>query len=308
MHFSAWRRAVHYWDQVFFKPGDTTPCAVLRIAFCLVLLPYVTVLGLDLPVFHGETGLMPFETSVSLIDPDVLSPLGWLAPNDALLWFCYWLFVIQTLLLLLGVKCRIQALCVFFWLVAFQHRHNLLLDGGDTLARLIAFYLFCMPCGERFSIDAWLKKRKGEGMPRKRPLWGLRLVRIQMIFLYLSTALSKAGGGKWLDGSAMVYVVQLHDLFGRFPLPSLLTTSLPVLHFLTWLVLVVEFLIPLGLCFKQSRMVTVPAAVLFHLAIDYSMNLYLFQWFMIVGLLSFIDWSGFKVSRRNETGGKALSG
>ncbi|MCB1122477.1 MAG: HTTM domain-containing protein [Verrucomicrobiae bacterium] len=295
MKSRSWNYWVVVWDDIFFKPRDTTACAVVRIAFGLTLLPYALILGLDLIQFHSETGLLPYSVSVALVDPDVLSPLGWLAPNDVMLWFCFYLFVIQVLLLLFGVKSRLQAICVFFWLVAFQHRNNLLIDGGDTLARLLAFYLFCMPCGERFSLDSFLEQKK-HIKPRELPVWGLRLLQIQMVLLYISTALSKAGGTKWLDGSAMVYVVQLNDVFGRFPLPQFLLGSLPALHVLTWLVLVVEFLIPIGLCVKRTRMITVGLAILFHLALDYSMNLYLFQWFMIVGLLSFVDWERFGVA------------
>ena len=38
----------------------------------------------------------------------------------------------------------------------------------------------------------------------------------------------------------------------------------------------------------ENRSFTVVLAIVFHLALDYSMNLFLFQWFMIVGLLSFM--------------------
>lgn len=144
-----------------------------------------------------------------------------------------------------------------------------------------------MPCGERLSIDGWLRRRKGVAV-RLLPVWGLRLLQIQMILLYLSTALLKAGGEDWLNGSALIYITQLHDVFGRFPLPSFLLQSIPLLKAITWGVLIVGILIPFGLWFSKTRSFTVVLAIAFHLALDYSMNLFLFQWFMIVGLLSFM--------------------
>ena len=261
-------------------------CAIIRIAFGLVLIPYVFVLGADLSVFHGEGGLLPFDIAVTLVDSDVLSPLGWIAPNDTALWFCFWFFCIQVILLVLGVETRFQAFGVFFWLIAFQHRNNLLLDGGDILARLTAVYLMCMPSGERFSVDAWFRSRKNLA-PRLLPIWGLKLLQIQMILLYLSTALLKVSGEKWLDGSALMYIVQLDDMFGRFPLPEAMLESIVFLKLLTWLVLLVEVSIPFGLLLNRTRIVTIVVAIVFHLSIDYSMNLFLFQWFMIVGILSF---------------------
>ncbi len=275
------------WDNYFFKPRDTIVCSIVRIAFALVLVPYLLILGLDLETLFGETGVLPYAQSRVLVDSDVLSPLGWLAPSNTALWFCYWLFVFQVICLLLGISSRFQAIAVLFWLMAFQHRNNLTIDGGDTQARLTAFYLFCMSCGERLSIDGWLRRRKGFAV-RLLPVWGLRLLQIQMILLYLSTALLKAGGEDWLNGSALIYITQLHDVFGRFPLPNFLLQSIPLLKAITWGVLIVEILIPFGLWFSKTRSFTVVLAIAFHLALDYSMNLFLFQWFMIVWLLSFM--------------------
>ena len=275
-------------DRLFFKPSDTAMCAVVRIGFGLILLPYVFILGLDLEAFHGESGVLPFGVSRMLVDDDVLSPLGWIAANDTSLIFCYLFFLFQALCLLIGFGSRFQALGVFFWLIAFQHRNSLLIDGGDILAHMIAFYLFCMPCGERFSMDAWMRGRRGK-VPRELPIWGLRLLQVQMFLLYLSTSLLKYSGVAWRDGSAMVYIVQLNDVWGRFPLPEALFGSVFFLKILTLTVLVLELLIPFGLVVKSTRMFTVCTAMCFHLAIDYSMNLFLFQWIMIVGLLSYVD-------------------
>jgi hypothetical protein len=281
-------RLLRAWDNYFFKPQDTSVCGIVRIAFGLVLIPYVFILGMDLSIFHSQGGLLPFEISLVLIDPDVISPLGWIAPNDGMLYLCFGVLSLQVLLLIFGISSRFQALGVFFWLVSFQHRNNLLIDGGDTLARLTAFYLVCMPCGEKFSVDSWLRSHRNL-KPRLLPVWGLKLLQVQMVLLYLSTALLKLSGEKWLDGSALMHIVQLNDLFGRFPLPGFITGSVLILKVMTWLVLVLEILIPIGLIFRRTRPATLCVAVLFHLSLDYSMNLFLFQWFMIVGLLSFIQ-------------------
>ena len=72
MKSRSWNYWVVVWDDIFFKPRDTTACAVVRIAFGLTLLPYALILGLDLIQFHSETGLLPYSVSVALVDPDVL--------------------------------------------------------------------------------------------------------------------------------------------------------------------------------------------------------------------------------------------
>ncbi len=280
------KRWLIHWDRFFFQSADTTLCAVIRIAFALVLLPYLLVLGMNLEPLWGESGVLPFAVSQALLDSDALSPLGFLAPNETTLYLSFLCFFLQVIFLLFGVKSRFQAFGVFFWLMAFQHRNNLTIDGGDTLARLTAFYLFCMPCGERLSVDQWWRAKKGH-LPRFRSIWGLRLLQIQMTLLYASTAILKLQGAEWKDGTALMYVVQLHDVYGRFPLPGFLFESLVLLKGMTWIVVSAEILIPIGLWVKSTRVLTVCLAMAFHLAIDYSMNLFLFQWFMIVGLLSF---------------------
>lgn len=277
------------WEAFFFSPGDVRVCAVLRIGFGLILLPYLFVFGLDLQVFFGESGILPYEVSRQVIDPDAYSLLGWLAPTSATLTLCYLIFWLNVVLLLFGVCARFQAFAVFFWLVAFQHRNVFLIDGEDILARWIAFSLILMPCGEHFSVDAWRRRLKGL-FPRERALLGVRILQIQMTLVYASTALLKLDGAEWMDGTAVVYAVQLTDLFGRFPLPDFLLQSPRLLMLATWGVLVVECAIPLMLWFGETRRWAILLGVLLHLSLDYSMNLFLFQWLMLLGLMAFVDW------------------
>ena len=39
----------------------------------------------------------------------------------------------------------------------------------------------------------------------------------------------------------------------------------------------------------RTRRIAIAVAIAFHLAIDYSMNLFLFHWLMILGVLSFAE-------------------
>ena len=66
---------------------------------------------------------------------------------------------------------------------------------------------------------------------------------------------------------------------------------LTCLKVVSWSVLLVEFLIPCLLWNRRTRLLGLALAVPFHLGIDYSMNLNLFHWIMLTGLLSFVDWN-----------------
>jgi hypothetical protein len=123
--------------------------------------------------------------------------------------------------------------------------------------------------------------------------WALRLVQFQITVIYLSTAWEKWQGQTWRDGSALYYVSLMDDLFGKFWLPSFLYESQSILVICTWCVVLLEAALPLFLWLPWTRRGALLVAICFHLAIEYSMNLFLFEWLMILGLISFSrtsDW------------------
>ena len=52
---------------------------------------------------------------------------------------CLLLLMLQSGMLLVGFYSRVQAASIFFWLVSFQNRNPLILDGEDTVFRIFAF-------------------------------------------------------------------------------------------------------------------------------------------------------------------------
>lgn len=281
-----WRR----WDRFFFVRRDLSMCGVIRIAFSSLLLINLLVLMPDLETWFGVEGCLPLGASRQVIDSDTITLFQWLPESDTVLWTCFGVFFLQVLCLLVGFLSRFQAACVFLWLVSFQHRNAIILDGEDTVFRLICFLLIFMPAGGYLSLDSCWRARRGRVQENtERPVWPLRLLQIEMSLIYLSTALEKLDGKEWINGTALYYVSRLDDLFGRFWVPSVLFDSMPILIIMTWLVLAFELLVPFALWFEETRRVALVVAFTFHLAVDYTMNLFLFQWIMMVGLLSFVE-------------------
>ena len=56
----------------------------------------------------------------------------------------------------------------------------------------------------------------------------------------------------------------------------------------TWSALAIEAALPILLWFRPTRRPAIVAGIGLHLAIEASMNLFLFEWIMILGLLSFV--------------------
>lgn len=287
-------RLRHGCDRFFFGPQDLRICAVVRIGYAALALVWLAVLYPDLGRWYSANGLVPAPTAEKLMPVEGWSLLTVLPQGAAWLHAAYFLAVAHACLLLLGFFSRVNAAALFVWIVSFCHRNGLILDSEDTVFRLVGFFLILMPCGARWSVDAWLKRRlhgklaSPEGEPSSPAAWGLRLLQIQMCVIFVSAGLCKVQDSFWQDGTAMYFVARLDDYFGRFPAPALLWQTPWLVRLISWSVVAAELLIPALLWLPSVRRWALAAAVVFHLANEYTMHLFLFHWIMLVGWSSFL--------------------
>jgi len=278
------RRLADRWEEFFFRPVDARFVDAFRIAYAAILLvdcvgylPFVN-------MWWGVEGVVPFDVARTLIDADTLTIFTWLPQSDVLLWVCFGIFTAQAVALLLGYKARFQAVCVYIWLISFQHRLHLINDGEDKMLRIFGFLLIFMPIGRWLSIDSGARLSG----PPQAPAWALRLVQFQTALVVFCAGWEKCLGASWQNGTAMYYVTRMNDFYGRFPAPDALLNSMTALKAMTWATLAVEIGLPLLVWFRPLTLPVVAAAVGFHLVIEYQMNLFLFQWLMILGWLTFL--------------------
>src|SRR5262249_37591619 len=112
-------------------------------------------------------------------------------------------------------------------------------NAGDQVRNIALFYLMLCPCGAAWSLDSlwarwlgrhdfWLSRFLGRppGPVYVSP-WALRLLLIQMAYIYCFNGIYKAFGEEWRRGNSLYYV--LNDLtlarwsYARFPIPVALT-------------------------------------------------------------------------------------
>ena len=298
------RGVARAFEEFFFSPLDTRACAVLRIGFAVCVIVDLLVIRGSVERWFGEDGLLPLAASRGLVDPHAISPFEWLPASSSTPWIVFGLASAHAVLLLLGVGPRFQALGLLLCLQAFQVRNMLILDGSGIVLRTFAFYLVLMPSADAFSVRAWLARRRGAPLPSVRPAWGLVLFRFQMGLIYVGSAWEKLNGADWIDGSALYYISRLDDNFAHGPILDSVFGSLAVCRVLTWATLAVEILLPILLWFARTRRLGIVLGVLFHLGLAMTMNLFLFPWIMIVGLLAFLgtgDFERFARWRRSST-------
>ena len=203
------------------------------------------------------------------------------------------------------VCCRAKARLLFLWIVSFQVRNNLINDGEDCLMRLLGFFMIWLPSGRCWSVNALLRRWWQSGSTLHAPHsalasdcfvpgWSLRLFQIEMAAMLFSSGLIKLGGEPWLNGTALYYVSRLDDLFGRFPVPAWLFDTPWIVAVVTWSVVAAEVLIPLLIWFRETRLPCLLVLLVFHLANEWTMNLFLFHWLMLCGWISFVSPEDFR--------------
>jgi hypothetical protein len=292
----------------FHRKANLSIFGPIRIAYATLLLINILAWWPDIETWFCETGVLTLSASRTAIDPDTITIFQWLPATSSVAWTCYILLVICALALLVGFYTRFQLICIFILFTSFVHRNNLIFDGEDIVFRLMAFYLIFSPAGKFLSIDKWLTaNNESHESSNLYPIWPLRLIQVQTAAILFFSGCEKLYGHEWIDGTAIYYVSRLDDMFYRFPVPDFIFKSLFLMSLMTWATLVLELCVPIAVWFNRTRKVALVLVVLFHLSLDYMMNLNLFHWIMIVGWMSFVRpgdfaWIQRLVSNRKKNG------
>jgi hypothetical protein len=275
----------------FHRKSDLSIFGPIRIAYASLLLINILTWWPDLNAWFGETGVMTLDVSRRSIDPDTITVFQWLPTTSTVLWSVYLILIANAVGLLLGIFTRFQLACIFVLFTSFVHRNILIFDGEDVLFRIMAFLLLFSPAGKYLSVENWWTSRKSPGSvpsPQRYSIWPLRLIQVQTAAILFFSGCEKLKGRDWIEGNAIFYVSRLDDMFYRFPVPEFIFESLLLMSLITWATLLFEIGVPIAVWFRKTRRTALILVLLFHLSLDYMMNLNLFHWLMLVGWMSFL--------------------
>jgi hypothetical protein len=268
-------------------PADTRVLAGIRVGYASLLLIHWWAFLPDVEMLWSDQGVLPLS-ELRAVASGVVPTLFYLLPRETTFVFvAYGLLGLHAFLLLVGYRTRLQAAAVLIWLVSFQNRNPLILNGQDAVLRLIGFWLLLLPIGDAWSLDAALAGGGTRGTIRA-DAWPLRLLQAQVALVMLAAGIWKLRGDDWIDGTALHYVTRLDGFWGNLPVPDAFLSSAPALRFLTYATLAVELTVPLVIWIPKLRRAALATAVGFHLALAYAMNLFLFEWIMILGWCAFL--------------------
>ncbi len=272
------------------------PVALFRILFGVLLFNWFWQLFPNLTAFFTDEGILP-RRELALLEPDRLSLLN--LSGDwwpvAIVWV---VSCVVALALTLGWHTRVMCVLSFALVSTFSWRDPLILDGSDLVFRFVPLWLAFTPAGQLWSLDA---RQRRDGPAVRAWALPIRVLELQIAWIYLATGLEKLGGIDWIVGTAAYYALQLEHTFAR-PWAHAVAVDPTLSRLISWYTLAVELaFLPLAMIpSRMTRLVAAVAAAAMHFGILVLMNVGNFPLVMIATCVLFVPAEWIHRLRRND--------
>jgi hypothetical protein len=267
---------------------DGRALAAFRIALGALLLADLALRSRNLVAFYTDRGVLPREA--------LFADYGQVYSLHAL-WGEAWIQAVVFLIagvfalaLLVGYRTRLAAVVSWLLLVSLHVRNPMVLNGGDSLFRMLLFWGMFLPLGTCWSVDA--ARREGKRDPDRSTerstvaSVATAALLLQMVLLYVTNAIHKSRGEQWLNGEAVVYVFSL-DQFTVL-LGNVLAPYYGLLRVFTYAWITLVILAPLMLLSAgKVRVLLATLLAGMHLGMLVTMQIGLFPLVVVAGLLPF---------------------
>ncbi len=288
------------------KPVRAERLAALRIGLAAVLL--IDILTTYLP--HIEDLFVPGSLGGAAVFPGVFQGGSWnwslfaWVQSSTLVWWSLAAWIVASGMLLVGLASRFAAALAWVIAVSFFCINPYVVNAGDAVRIIILCFLMCSPCGAVWSVDSWLRKtveaRKNARSKTQSivPIshsatfihpWPLRLLFLQLVFIYFCNGLHKnIPGSDWWTGET-VYAILANLAMCRFPY-----NRVPIPYFvtklLTWTVFLFELGFPLWVALPRTRVWALCLGAAFHIGLAVFMELIMFPAYMLCLYLPLVPW------------------
>ncbi len=262
---------------------------MFRIAYGVLVVATLLLLRPEWLTWYGSHAWISLPT-MQTIEPGRRLDLFTIIPqSDSWINAFFWVFLSSAILLTLGLLTRVNSVMVFLCLVSIHQRNLFITNSGDTFLRVTGFFLMFAPAGAALSMGRLIRirRRKEDAVIQPQSPWAQRMIQIELSILYLAAFCWKVKGPLWLHGTALYYVYHL-DAVQRFQLPAWLLRPM-MLKLGTWSALALEFSFGVLIWIKKLRYALLGLGLLFHLFLEYSLNVPLFQWDVLSAYILFVD-------------------
>ena len=200
----------------------------------------------------------------------------------------YLLTIVAGVALAAGFCTRASAVLTLFLWMSLYVANPFVGSGGDAMLRMVLLYLCFTDAGRRWSIDAWLRERRGDVRPLV-PAWfpttlhnvALVLIVHQVLVVYVGSALWKVQSAVWTNGTAVYFPLQTEAYSPWRDLIGPITAWSPAVAVATWTAIVVQLFFPVLLLYRPTRFLSLIAITGMHLAIGIFMGILFFSLVMI---------------------------
>lgn len=193
--------------------------------------------------------------------------------------------VLLAVAVLFGVAPSLFNLLVCVITINLNNLTPVIVDGGTNLAQLILFYMLFLNTSGKPVRATWYPLRIGLTAISNA---AFLLCRLQVVIVYLCSAILKLNGPLWQSGMALYYIFQA-DLFTH-PLLYRLIKTFPLLSLVgSYFTVAFEALFPFLIWLRKTRLVMLLLGVLLHLSIGFGMGLFSFGLVMCVTYTLFVS-------------------
>lgn len=231
---------------LWFRSEDPRTVAVFRIGVGALLFLHLVSIGPIYEYLYGGEGLVTGERAQSMFGEGTWSPLyswdsaAFTRAYQVVQWVACAAFTV-------GLATRLTSWLTWFSFLAMLAR-NSIDAGGDQVFAGFLFLLCLARCGESYSVDAWLRRRRDPSLASHRliPAWPRNLMLLQMTVMFCAAGLAKSGE-MWRNGD-MFYFLLNHPAwapFSTWEVSALLGTNL--FRGMTWSIHAFEILFPLAI-------------------------------------------------------------
>lgn len=198
------------WNQFWFAPGQALGLSLARAGIGFVLVLYWFSFLPNPLLWFGSEGLLPIRswflgTGANL--QTVYRPsLFLVSENPGYLWFLTIAGLLAAIAVMVGLGGRIAV--IISWILTLSAVHRLPMFTGlvEPIFTMSLMYLAIGNSTARFSVDAWLRARKGDA-PKLKPsslnTLAERLLQLHLVFFYLIMVTTQMRMNPWWDGLAL---------------------------------------------------------------------------------------------------------
>lgn len=268
----------------------------LGAEFFILIAPYYTSLITDAGVYSSH--LAQLEASGSLRTSLLFFTDHPLAHAAVIA-----VFTLALLAFGFGYHTRIATLVLLLAYTTIIYRNPHMRAGADMLMRALLVWTFFLPVNRYFSVDAALDPNPRE---RPYPVLPLACIKIQLVMIYVFSAIYKLAGPLWLDGSA-IETALMGNMYGSKDFGLWFVNNLGgILPVLTYAVIIFQFsfsfLIYSPWYNDYTRAFAIAGTFLMHMSFMLMLNIGMFPFVCYAYLVLLVPqhWWSFFLKRRRE--------